>query len=60
MVQSKKNNGSKMDRPWSISSRRVQSYSVVGTWPSAVARVMSATRIWAVAGGPAASNTHNG
>ena len=45
MVQSKKNNGSKMDRPWSISSRRVQSYSVVGTWPSAVARVMSGTRI---------------
>ena len=26
-------------------SRRVQSYSVVGTWPSAVARVMSGTRI---------------
>ena len=42
-------------------SRRVQSYSVVGTWPSAVARVMSGTRIyWAVAGGPAASNTHHG
>ena len=29
----------------SRSSRRVQSYSVVGTWPSAVARVMSGTRI---------------
>ena len=27
------------------SSRRIQSYSVVGTWPSAVARVMSGTRI---------------
>ena len=34
-----------MDRPWSRSSRRVQSYSVVGTRPSAVARVMSGTRI---------------
>ena len=33
----------KVDR--SKSSRRVQSYSVVGTWPSAVARVMSGTRI---------------
>ena len=28
----------------SISSRRVQSYSVIGTWPSAVAGVMSGTR----------------
>ena len=34
----------KVDR--SRSSRRVQSYSFVGTWPSAVARVMSGTRIW--------------
>ena len=33
----------KVDR--SRNSRRVQSYSVVGTWPSAVARVMSGTRI---------------
>ena len=33
----------KVDR--SRSSRRVQSYSVVGTWPSAVAKVMSGTRI---------------
>ena len=34
----------KVDR--SRSSRRVQSYSVVGTWPSAVARVMSGIGQW--------------
>ena len=38
---------------------------LLGHVPSAVARVMSGTRIgrytyWAVAGGPAASSTHNG
>ena len=53
----------KVDR--SRSYRRVQSYSVVGTWPSAVARVIAKKNkymytYWAVVGGPTASNTHNG